>query len=370
MTPESPESQPSWLNLVNIDSVYSAEKQRRAFTFFTMIFIAVVLITTLVTVNYSVYAKLLTIMLVLSDLTFFICAVYFLRTGRLTGVAILVLSVICVLCLALVYTGGKENTALYWLMFYPVVSFSTLGLRVGFLAVSSLLALTCLFLYGPDIGQVMYGNAEKVRFTASFILVFLFAFIGEYFRNKSHLEIARITLLQKQDAYTDQLTGLANRRFISSHFLPFAKLNSEQYLPFTVLLIDLDLFKNINDNFGHDFGDQALIEFSRMLETQLRSSDIKVRYGGEEFMVILPKTVITEAYAVADKFREYVAAQVIVFNEHQSTSVTCSIGAAQVSHIETFNQTVKLADEYLYQAKRLGRNNVVSSEQQQANNEQ
>ncbi|CAM3774279.1 MULTISPECIES: GGDEF domain-containing protein [Pseudoalteromonas] len=359
--PKSQPSQPSWLNLINIESVYSAEKQRRAFTFFTMISIAVVLISTLLILNYTVYATLLTVMLLISDVTLLGCAVYFVSTGRLTCVAILVLSIICVLCLALVYTGGKQNTALYWLMFYPIVAFSTLGLRVGFFVVSVLLAFTCFFLFGADIGQVSYGHAEKVRFTASFILVFLFTFIGEYFRNKSHLEIARMTLLQKQDAHTDQLTGLANRRFVSSHFLPLAKSRPEQYLPFTVLLIDLDHFKEINDNFGHDFGDHVLIEFSNMLEEQLRLSDIKVRYGGEEFMVILPKTQLTVALSVADKFREHIAAQTITFTQQQLTRLTCSIGAAQVTKIDDFNKSVKLADEYLYQAKREGRNKIVSS---------
>ena len=168
MMPEQNISQPSWLKLINIESVYSAEKQRRAFTFFTMISIALVLITTLVMLNYPIYAKPLTVMLIVSDITFLVCAIYFMRTGRLSVVAALVLGIICALCVALVYTGGKENTALYWLMFYPVVAFSTLGLRVGFISVSILLGLSCLLLYGPDFGQVKYGYAEKVRFSASF----------------------------------------------------------------------------------------------------------------------------------------------------------------------------------------------------------
>ncbi|KPH95827.1 diguanylate cyclase [Pseudoalteromonas porphyrae] len=360
--PEQNTSQPSWLKLINIESVYSAEKQRRAFTFFTMISIALVLVTTLVVLNYHIYAKPLTVMLVVSDITFLVCAIYFMRTGHLNAVAALVLGIICMLCVALVYTGGKENTALYWLMFYPVVAFSTLGLRIGLIGVSVLLCVSCFLLYGPDIGQVKYGYAEKVRFSASFILVFLFTFIGEYFRNKSHMEIAHMTLLQKQDAHTDQLTGLANRRFITSHFLPLAKSRPEQYFPFTVLLMDLDNFKYINDSFGHDFGDHVLIEFSTFLESQLRSSDIKVRYGGEEFMVILPRIDSDAAFYVADKFREYISTQTIMFTQTQKTTITCSIGVVQVNKISEFNQAVKRADECLYDAKHAGRNCVMSGE--------
>ncbi|MDX1726830.1 MAG: hypothetical protein R3203_03300 [Pseudoalteromonas tetraodonis] len=79
-----------------------------------------------------------------------------------------------------------------------------------------------VMLYGPDMGQVIYGQVEKTRFVAAFSLVLVFSFIGEYFRHRSHLAIADITLEQKQHAHTDQLTGAPNRRFITSHFLKLA----------------------------------------------------------------------------------------------------------------------------------------------------
>jgi len=352
--------EPSWLNLINIENVYSAEKQRRAFTFFTMIFIALLLISTLVTLNYQVYATFLTIMLVLSNITLFLCALYFYKTGHLTSVATLVMYIICGLCLALVYTGGKENTALYWVMFYPVVAFSTLGYRIGLFAVSVLLIATCFLLLGPDIGQVEYPETVQARFIASFTLVFLFSLISEFFRHKSHVAIAKMTLLQKQDAHTDQLTGLANRRFVTNHFLPLAKSRPEQYLPMGVLLVDLDYFKNINDTHGHGVGDQVLIEFSKVLENQLRASDIKVRYGGEEFMIILPQLGLIAAHKVAEKLCKHVQCHPVIFTE-QTINITCSIGVAQLNTIQEFNEAVKIADDHLYEAKDTGRNRVISS---------
>ncbi len=355
-----PLNQPSWLNIINIENVYSAEKQRRAFTFFTMIIIAVLLITVLVVLNYKDYDPILSVVMILADITLLSCAAYFIKTNKLTTVALIVMSIICLLCLALAYTGGKENTALYWLMFYPIVAFSTLGFRLGFVVVSILLLLTSTLLFGPDVGQVDYKHAEKIRFTFAFVLVFLFTLIGEFFRNKSHLAIAQMTLLQKQDAHTDQLTGLANRRFVTNHFLPLAKSRPEQYLPMGVLLVDLDHFKTINDTYGHGVGDQVLIEFSKILENQLRSSDIKVRYGGEEFMIILPQLGLIAAHKVAEKLCHYVQHHPVIFTE-QTIDITCSIGVAQVNTIQEFNEAVKMADDHLYEAKDSGRNRVVSS---------
>jgi len=350
----------SWLNLINIENVYSAENQRRAFTFFTMIFVALILITTLVVSNYDVYPIFLTVTLIVSDISLLVFALYFSKTGRFNTIAVIVLTIICVLCLALVYTGGKENTALYWVMFYPVVAFSTLGYRLGFVLVSLLLFFTSLLLFGPSIGQVEYPVTEKGRFVAAFSLVFLFSLIGEYFRNKSHLEIARMTLSQKQDAHTDQLTGLANRRFILSHFLPLTNANPAKYLPLSILLIDLDHFKVINDTYGHNIGDNVLVDFATLLEEQLRVHDIKVRYGGEEFMVILPETALSTAATIADTLLKQVNNKAFIY-ENIKIDLTCSIGISEVKHIEQFNEGIKLADDRLYNAKNSGRNRVVYS---------
>jgi diguanylate cyclase (GGDEF)-like protein len=350
----------SWLNLINIENVYSAENQRRAFTFFTMIFVALVLITSLVVSNHDVYPIFLTVMLVVSDITLLLFAWYFYKTGRFLLVTVTVLSIICVLCLALVYTGGKENTALYWVMFYPVVAFSTLGFRIGFLIVSLLLILSSFLLFGPDIGQVNYPETEKGRFFAAFSLVFLFSFIGEYFRNKSHLEIARMTLSQKQDAHRDHLTGLANRRFIISHFLPIARTHADKYLPMCLLLIDLDHFKEINDTHGHDIGDNVLVGFASLLEEHLRAQDIKVRYGGEEFLVILPGIGLPAAAKVALLLKEQVNKKSFAY-EDNPLNMSCSIGVSEVIKIKYFNDALKLADDRLYSAKNNGRNCVVFS---------
>ncbi|MCQ8887371.1 GGDEF domain-containing protein [Pseudoalteromonas agarivorans] len=351
----------SWLSLINIDKVYSSDKQRQAFSLFTMIAIAIIVISMLVVFNYTVYSPILTASLFAVNITLISGTLYFIKTAKLEMVALISMCIVFIMCVALTYTGGKENTALYWLMFYPVVCFASLGVKHGCRLGLGLLLCCSVILYGPDFGQVNYGGIEKSRFLASFTLVFIFSFIGEYFRHKSHLAIADITLAQTQDAYTDQLTGGANRRFITAHFLKLAAKTPENYLPFSILLLDLDYFKRLNDTYGHDFGDTVLIEFTKLLDSQFPNSAVKARYGGEEFVVILPKETAPVATKLADDFRQCVAKQAILTSDNKRIFITCSIGVAQVDNVDHYSRVLKQADEYLYLAKEQGRNKVVSN---------
>jgi hypothetical protein len=124
-------NKPNWLSLINIDSVYSSDMQRKAFSLFTMIGISIVVIAVLVFLNYKVYSPILTASLIIVNITNICCSIYFIKTGNLQVVALISMSIVCMMFVALVYTGGKDNTALYWLMFYPVVTFASLGVRLG-----------------------------------------------------------------------------------------------------------------------------------------------------------------------------------------------------------------------------------------------
>lgn len=349
----------SWLKSININSIYSIDKQRRAFSLFTMAAFAILVISTLVITNFEIYAPSLTVMLILSDITIIGCLYYYFRTGKLMIATITVLTIIFFLCISLIYTGGKENTALYWLMFYPVVTYVTLGFKAGSILVSLMYICAIYLLYGPDVGQAEYDSVEKSRFVASFSMVIIFSFISEFFRYKSHQKIADMTLIEKQDALTDPLTGLANRRYIIDHIVPRLQQSSSE-LPLCILLIDLDNFKVLNDSYGHDFGDKVLISFTNMLFLQLRTSDIKARYGGEEFLVLLPKSNAEQASIVANKLRDYVANNPVAYDIGVSVPISCSIGVAQVDHASQFHKAIKQADDYLYQAKAAGRNKVIS----------
>lgn len=166
-----------------------------------------------------------------------------------------------------------------------------------------------------------------------------------------------IGLLQKnihklrQDVQTDPLTGLGNRRTLE-HFLQTWALDKT---PFSVVSIDIDFFKKINDNHGHDVGDEVLKKLAQHMRECAREHDVFCRIGGEEFLILLPNTDKNEAQQVAERLRQ----QIERADMSPVSNVTISIGIANWPANSTDIATVfKLADEMLYQAKRSGRNRV------------
>ena len=163
-------------------------------------------------------------------------------------------------------------------------------------------------------------------------------------------------------ALTDSLTGLHNRRYLSTHMDSVMRKMQENKKPVSLLMIDLDRFKQVNDTYGHTAGDEVLAEFGQRILRNIRGFDLAARYGGEEFVVVMPDTPIEVALGVAERLCEKMADEPVHVSETKdSILVTLSIGVAQsLDRKETAETLLKRADEALYQAKRTGRNRVVS----------
>ncbi|MCS6959482.1 MAG: GGDEF domain-containing protein [Pseudanabaenaceae cyanobacterium SKYGB_i_bin29] len=164
--------------------------------------------------------------------------------------------------------------------------------------------------------------------------------------------------LEKQ-ANQDVLTGLANRR----HFLDCANrvlaLAQRHHRPLSLLLVDIDHFKRINDNYGHPIGDQAIIALAELIVRVVRHTDIMARFGGEEFAILLPETDRLGAECVAERLRKAVEEMVIPLGD-SIIKYTVSVGvAARDSDTISIDQLIQRADSALYQAKHRGRNCVV-----------
>ena len=158
----------------------------------------------------------------------------------------------------------------------------------------------------------------------------------------------------------DPLTGLFNRRQLERQ-LNDEMARSERYQrPLSLLWLDVDHFKSINDRYGHLAGDQVLRELSRVLQSSVRSVDYVARYGGEELVIILPEVDESEAREMAERLRHKVEAHRIAIPSGKLVKITVSMGVATYpAHAGELSEVIRKADEAMYQAKRLGRNRVV-----------
>jgi len=159
----------------------------------------------------------------------------------------------------------------------------------------------------------------------------------------------------EQLAATDPLTGLANRRGCEKGIAREISRAQRERRPLSCILLDIDRFKQVNDTMGHQAGDQVLRELSSMLRRSVRAYDIVARWGGEEFLLVLPGTDRNTARMLAERIRAGVQ-QLPVAN---FGSVTISAGAAEFDSDYDFESTLRAADRRLYEAKAAGRNTVV-----------
>lgn len=153
---------------------------------------------------------------------------------------------------------------------------------------------------------------------------------------------------------TDPLTNLYNRRFFNERLNSIQKNQSH----YAIILMDIDHFKSINDQYGHHFGDEVLQRVAHLLSTQTRNTDIVARYGGEEFIIALPDTSLTVAHDIAERCRIIIQNEILETLEHKNIQFTASFGVAISIYESNISKVIHLADQALYHAKLHGRNQV------------
>jgi two-component system, cell cycle response regulator len=163
-------------------------------------------------------------------------------------------------------------------------------------------------------------------------------------------------------AITDPLTGLHNRRYMESHVTSLVEQALARGKPLALLIIDIDYFKAVNDVHGHDAGDDVLREFATRVKKSIRGIDLACRYGGEEFVIVMPETDMAVAAIVAERIRRRIAGEPFAIRAGAAAlDVTISIGLAALAGVsDTAAAILKRADQALYRAKRDGRNRVVA----------
>lgn len=196
--------------------------------------------------------------------------------------------------------------------------------------------------------QVVFSAIDRQCYTSS-VLSEVMAHFAQTLKNAlTHVKV-------KEMAMKDSLTGLFNRRVFDE--LLAVEVRRKELLPISLLLIDLDDFKRVNDTYGHPAGDEVLATVGRILREGTRGSDLVARYGGEEFAIMLPATTAATAFEIAQRLRSRLASTLFVFNG-QHLKLTASIGISYTSGAKTDSipQIVSRADQALYRAKKSGKN--------------
>ncbi|GAA3963937.1 diguanylate cyclase [Allohahella marinimesophila] len=258
----------------------------------------------------------------------------------------------------------QARSSILLIIFIPLV-YGILGLRrQQFIRIGILNFLFCILLIGslwwlrPAYVDL---RIEAVQLTALLVVIGQLILIGGYIselrnrlkKNNIQLEEALETI--QEMASTDELTGLSNRRALMEKIEQEFSRCTRGGPGFSVCLIDVDFFKRINDTFGHHAGDQVLRELAQMMKDCLRKIDCVGRFGGEEFLLVLPQTALEGAVMKAERLRQ--AVEGMRFDSiEQGLTITISIGVAQYDCNENFEQTIARADTALYAAKNRGRN--------------
>lgn len=209
-----------------------------------------------------------------------------------------------------------------------------------------------------------YSDVFDLLVPVIFFLGALFVLIVNTLFFYTALNLNRIYHLERENI-TDPLMGIYNRRFFSRRLVEEVSRSTRYDLPLSVLLIDIDHFKKVNDKFGHPTGDSVLVNLGQLLLNKARNSDIVARYGGEELVIMTPNTPLPVAALLAERLRNAIEKSVMVQpdekHSREAVRITVSMGVASLNSVNRDGDTlIETADKALYRAKQLGRNRVVS----------
>lgn len=236
--------------------------------------------------------------------------------------------------------------------------------RWKLLSVLILSFIACYFAFGYNL-WLLRETLTIFSIVVSITLLFggLFAYLVGQLALQTTNDVKDMAILQ-HESITDALTGLRNRRYFDQRICEEVALSKRYKHPLTLMLLDVDFFKRINDTYGHTVGDDVLSNLSKLVMGVVRDSDIVARYGGEEIAVITPNTGKEEAALLAERLRGKIEETTVatIGKSQEIVQVTISIGLCSLSPIITDKEALlEESDQALYLAKKYGRNRVVVS---------
>ena len=207
--------------------------------------------------------------------------------------------------------------------------------------------------------NVPFVNNMRIRLIIQFVTIPLFTLVFYYILKgmKKSKELKNLHTRLKELLKVDELTGLSNRRHFMDYLNKMVSLSKRRSQSLSLLMADVDNFKNINDTYGHHMGDEFLKAVGEVLKENTREEDLSARMGGDEFVILLPQTSLKEALNIAERIKESVEGISILSKDNINT---LSIGAAVLNNDDNSESLLKKADDSLYKAKEKGRNRVES----------
>jgi diguanylate cyclase (GGDEF)-like protein len=238
--------------------------------------------------------------------------------------------------------------ALFWI--YPLMVFIFfLVPPIKALLLLLLMVSAIVSLYLSDQSHIFNSTFQLLAFIATTMVTSIFAYIFAYRTHVQRQELRRL-------ATTDPLTGAATRHSLTDELSHAVSQFQQKGIVSGLMLLDLDHFKRVNDNFGHQIGDQILSQLVPLLQQLIRQQDSVFRYGGEEFVLLIKGIQLSDLHRLAEKIRHAVWQQLAL---PDGSALTTSIGIATVQHAKDWERWLQSADVALYQAKHNGRNQVV-----------
>ncbi len=280
------------------------------------------------------------------------------KTPMLVGALLLVLF------FYLLLSGGVNNTGLMWAVMLVPGFINLYGYKWGTVTLAGVGGATGMILFYPDFPGLLaeYDTAHRARFIAVFGALTALTAILDSSRHQTQQMLHKLTAELENHASTDALTGLANRREAYRAMDEMERRNRELAGRYTVLIGDLDSFKAINDTHGHCFGDRILRDVAQTLRDNTRADDVVARWGGEEFLILLPNTDVQGGGILAEKLRHKVEALSERYEEGVKISISFGVAEGGANARQGGqSQLLAEADSRLYRAKDRGRNQVISA---------
>jgi len=272
-------------------------------------------------------------------------------------------------------TENKPNlTSLDFKRSRAIFLWALSGGLLGYFIIHPWVMITAHLMFQPrlnphfSMGDIIFGeltrafSLEMLPWGLAFAIISTFTAVS-YGRRREAMAALRASEQRfKEMSITDELTGLYNSRHFFNQLKAEVERTDRYGHPLTLLMLDLDNFKQYNDAFGHLSGDRVLAETGNIIKKSIRSTDSAYRYGGEEFVVILPESGGQESLYIAERIRRSFESEEVFAHKRDDLRVTASIGVAQYIAGEELSAFIKRVDQNMYAAKNAGKNRICGTQ--------